>query len=134
MPTLTNAYVKIGLALVWSVIVFLAGWRVEAWHTSEKEVAALTAQLKQQNDATKTMVDNQNKLVDHIDTLNSATSQDQVHTQALIQDQSHAISQVYKKLATLNVGVCTLNPNADGVLDSAYQAAFPAAPADPAKH
>lgn len=133
MP-LTNAYVKIGLALVWSVLVFLAGWRVEAWHTSEKEVAALQDQITKQNIANQVLVANQNALVTSINGLNDQTSKDQVNTQNLIQEQKNAIGQVYKKLASLNVGVCSISPDADGLLNSAYQAAFPTAPDGKTKH
>lgn len=129
-----NVYIKVILAVLWSALLFVAGWRVEYWHFSAQQAEALATQLKQQNENMDKLVAANNKEVDHIDNLNLATSQDQVTTQKLIQDQSNAITKLNSKVASLGVGVCTLSPNADSVLDNAYKIAFPPPAPDATKH
>lgn len=127
--------IKIIIGVVWSILLFAAGWRIEYWHYSAQREGEVTAAMKQQNANMTTLIDAHNKEVTHIDSLNLATTQDQVHTQLLIQEQNDAIARVNEKLANLRVGSCTLNGTADSVLLDAYKAAFPsAAPARKAKH
>ena len=121
--------IKVALGLLWSVFMFLAGWRVESWHYSEQQRSQLEAALKEQNANTTLLINVHNKEVEHIDALNAATTQDQVHTQLLIQAQNDAIAKLDTKISSIRVGVCTIAPTANSVLLDAYKAAFPVAPA-----
>lgn len=124
-------YAKVILGFLVIVLAFISGWRVEYWHYSAEREDELTSALTTQNKNMNTLIDAHNKEVTRIDTINSQTAADQIHTQLLIQAQNDAIDQIQSKLQTLKVGSCTFNSNADSVLGGAYQAAF-GAPATPA--
>lgn len=127
-----NIYWKIISIVLLLVASFVAGWRVEYWHYTAERESQVTAAMKQQNKNMDTLIEVHNKEVSHINDLNTQTTADQVKTQLLIQAQNDEIHKVEQRLATLKVGSCTLNSNADSLLDSAYRAAFPAAqPAKP---
>lgn len=125
-----NIYWKIISALLVVLASFAAGWRVEYWHYTAERESEVTASIKQQNKNMDTLIEVHNKEVSHINDLNTQTTADQVHTQLLIQAQNDEIQKVERKLSTLKVGSCTLNGNADSLLNDAYRAAFPTATPD----
>lgn len=123
-----NIYWKIICLVLLLVASFVSGWRVEYWHyTAERESEAAAA-IKQQNKNMSTLIEDHNKEVARIDGLNAQTTAEQVHTQLLIQAQNDEIQKVERKLNSLKVGSCTLNSNADSLLNDAYKAAFPTTP------
>lgn len=121
-----NVYIKVLIGVILLAISFAAGWRVEYWHYTAERESAFTKALNQQNKNMDTLIEAHNKEVNHINDLNTQTTADQVKTQLLIQAQSDEIHKVEQRLSTIKVGSCTLNGNADSLLDSAYRAAFPA--------
>lgn len=125
-----NIYTKILAAIIVIALSFFAGWRVEYWHYTAERESEVTAAIKQQTKNMDTVIETHNKEVQHINDLNAQNTAEQVKTQLLIQAQSDEIHKVEQRLATLKVGTCSLNGNADSVLLDAYKAAFPnAAPA-----
>lgn len=113
------------LAILLSLLLgFGAGWKVEAWHvkaeTADQYKAAMAQTQKDMADSAKQVQAASDKLQGQ----NADTEANMLKLFQKLGDQDHAFTAINAKLAKLNAGSCQFTSAADGVLQSAYQAAF----------
>jgi hypothetical protein len=111
---------------------FFAGWHWKGYDDLSKAKAVQDKTLTLQAKSVVTMLASNAKLVDHIDSLNTATEGMQAHTAILLEDQSHAFQAVRDQIHSLQLGACSFSAASDSVWNSTYRALFPTPAAHPA--
>lgn len=130
MPFTLNPYTILGglLALLIMMLVSLSGgWYIRGWHDDSKQLKKTNSDIAAMHAQFADVVTASNQLTDTISASNKATDGLITGMMQTLGSQNRALSQIQLDIKSIPVGTCSFTPDADGLYQRAYQAAFGAA-------
>jgi hypothetical protein len=102
----------------------VVGWHVRGWHDDSAQLKQTRADISGMHTQMVDVVNASNHLTDTITRQNKVTDDSIAQFTTTLGSQDHALTQIQVDIKSLPVGDCRLTPDADGLYQRAYQAAF----------
>jgi hypothetical protein len=127
MPFTSNPYTWLGSLLGLAVLLVISafvGWHLRGWHDDANQLKEARSDVYQIKRQVNGIIDANNALASTIVLKNQATDSAVAGMTVALGNQSHELTQLQVKIKSIPVGTCQFTPDADGMLQHAYESSF----------